>query len=66
MAIITERDTVRSKGGSVEYKMTETLAKELLKKRKGTDAKMNPTDYLCKVVNETFGLKNYCVNVILY
>lgn len=40
-----------------EYNMSYVMAKELLKNRKGNDAKMNPQDYLIKVVNEQFGLK---------
>ena len=42
----------------------EKMARELLKARKGEEAKMRPNDYLCKVVNENFGLKGYCVKVI--
>ena len=47
-----------------EYKMPEAMARELLKTRKGDDAKMRPNDYLCKVVNENFGLMYNCVRVI--
>lgn len=52
------------KAGIIEYKMPEKMAIELLKNRKGDEAKMRPNDFLCKVVNESFGLKGYCVNVI--
>ena len=52
------------KAGIIEYKMPEKMAIELLKNRKGNEAKMRPNDFLCKVVNESFGLKGYCVNVI--
>jgi hypothetical protein len=52
--------------GYIEYKMPAAMAKEYLKNRKGADAKMSPNDYLCKVVNEGFGLKGYCVRVIQY
>lgn len=39
-----------------EYKMSETMKKELLKVRKGADKKADKQNYLCKVVNEEFGL----------
>jgi hypothetical protein len=46
--------------------MPVDMAKTLLKNRKGDEAKMRPNDYLCKIVNEQFGLKGYCTNVIQY
>jgi len=49
----------------IEYKMSYTLAKDLLSNRVGEDIKMNPKDYLIKVVNENFGLKGICVSVII-
>ena len=49
--------------GPVEYRMSPAMAKELLKNRKGADAKMRPQDFLCKYVNEEFGLKGHCVVV---
>jgi hypothetical protein len=54
------------KAGYIEYKMPVEMAKTLLKNRKGDEAKMRPNDYLCKIVNEQFGLKGYCTNVIQY
>lgn len=52
------------KRGNIEYKMPAKLAKAILKKRKGNDAKMNPNDYLCRYVDEHCGLIGKCVNVI--
>lgn len=52
-----------NKAGYCEYKMPRAMAQQLLKNRKGEDAKMRPNDFLCKVVNENFGLKEYCVKV---
>ena len=54
--------------GSIEYKMPEELAKELLKKRKGKEDvnKMKPNEYLCYVVNEEFGIKGNCVKVLTF
>lgn len=53
------------KCGYCEYVMPEALANTYLKNRKGEDKKMRPQDYLKKVVNEDFGLKNYCTRVIV-
>lgn len=50
----------------IEYKMPKEMARIMLKERKGTDAKMKPNDFLCKVVNETCGLRGTCTNVILF
>ena len=52
------------KAGAIEYKMLETMAQELLKTRKGNELKMTENDFLCKVVNESFGLNGNCVRVI--
>ena len=57
------RASATSKAGFCEYKMPRAMAQQLLKNRKGEDAKMRPNDFLCKVVNENFGLKEYCVKV---
>lgn len=53
-----------NKSGYIEYKMPEKMAQAYLSERKGEDAKMHPNDYLCRLVNETFGLKGYCTRVI--
>lgn len=50
--------------GGIEYEMTKLMAKEILNERKGADRNVHPQVYLCKVVNETFGLKGYCTRVI--
>lgn len=65
MANVRNDEAIKyGKSGTIEYKMPEKMARELLKSRKGDEAKMRPNDYLCKVVNESFGLKGYCVKVI--
>jgi hypothetical protein len=56
----------RTKAGKIEYKMPMEMAQAYLRAAKGDEAKMNRNDYLCKVVNEEFGLKGLCVNVLLY
>lgn len=53
-----------NKAGFIEYKMSDKMARELLKERSGQEANMRPNDFLCKVVNEQFGLKGYCTKVI--
>lgn len=60
-----ENRTVRSKFfyGPIEYEMPKLMAKEILNERKGMDKNMSTQAYLCKVVNETFGIKGYCVKV---
>ena len=50
--------------GNIEYEMNKEMAKQILATRKGTDQNMHPQDFLCKVVNEEFGLKGYCVRVL--
>lgn len=58
---------MRSKGDKnmkvSEYNMTKEMAEDLLKTRKGEDKKMDNQEYLCKVVNEQFGLMYECVKV---
>lgn len=51
--------------GEIEYEMPKELAKQILATRKGTDQNIHPQEFLKKVVNEEFGLKGYCSNVIV-
>lgn len=37
--------------------MSAEMAQELLKNRQGNEKKLNPQEYLVKVVNEQFGLR---------
>ena len=55
----------RLQPGDIAYEMDKTLAKEILSTRKGTEQNMNPQDFLCKVVNESFGLKGHCAYVFI-
>ena len=48
-----------------EYVMSKSMAMEILGNRKGDDRKRNPQEYLCKYVNEQFGLKFYCNKVTI-
>lgn len=49
--------------GNIEYKMSADMARSILRSRKGADLKVHPQEYLCRYVNETFGLKGHCVKV---
>ena len=51
---------------NIEYKMPEQMAKDYYKKRGDNNAKMTMNEYLCKVVNEEYGLKGKCTKVILF
>ncbi len=50
--------------GGIEYEMSKELAKQILATRKGTDQSCNPQEFLCRVVNEEFGLKGNCTRVL--
>lgn len=51
------------KTGSIEYIMTETMATDILKTRKGEEKKMSPKEYLKKYVDENCGLLRQCTKV---
>lgn len=52
--------------GTIEYKMPKEMAAMYLKTAKGEFAKKHPQEYLIQVVNEEFGVKGTCVNVITF
>jgi uncharacterized protein (DUF2267 family) len=66
MAIVHMMGDQHTKSGKIEYKMPEEMAKAYLKTRGSEDMKMHPDDFLCKVVNEEFGLRGLCEKVIVY
>ena len=66
MATIVKPGTLHEKSGFIEYKMPEAMAKAYLNERTAEEKKMRPNDFLCKIVNEEFGLKGYCTRVIRY
>jgi len=49
--------------GEIEYEMPKELAKQILATRKGADQNVHPQEFLCRVVNEDFGLKGFCTKV---
>lgn len=55
--------TLHERVGAVEYQMPKKMADILLKERKGADRNMRPQEYLVKIVNNEFRLKNTCVKV---
>ena len=55
-----------TKAGFIEYKMPEAVVKEYLKMRTAEEKKMKINDYLCKIVDEQYGLLGKCVKVIKY
>lgn len=57
---------MENKSAYFEYKMPEELAKELLRNRDGLDKKMRPNEYLCKVVNEQYGLLRPVTRVLTF
>ena len=46
-----------------EYVMPKEMAKNLLDNRNGEEKKLNPHEYLVKIVNEQFGIRGTCVTV---
>ena len=50
----------------IEYEMPKAFAKEILATRKGEERNMQPQTFLCKVVNEEFGLLGNCIKVTTY
>ena len=51
---------------TVEYKMPNAIAKNILKSRKGPEAKIDPQKYLVNYVNEQLNLLCHCVKVITF
>ena len=49
-----------------EYKMSGQLVQTYLKMRKGKDKTADPQEYLCKIVNEEYGIKGTISRVVFY
>lgn len=49
----------------IEYRMPRTLAKDLLKNRKGDEKKLDNQKFLCDYINREYGLLGYCTKVSL-
>ena len=61
----TKGSGLQLQSGDIAYEMGKTLAKEILATRKGAEQNMDPQAFLCKVVNESFGLKGHCAYVFV-
>lgn len=59
------KPTTLRAGGELEYKMSEAMYNELVKQAKKENVGDIQT-FLCKYVNEQFGLLGTCVRVIPY
>ena len=67
----TERFTINAihqgglseKCGNVEYKMSNSMARSIIKNHKGP--KKRPQEILCDYVNSQMGLKGNCVKVLI-
>lgn len=49
-----------------EYKMTPEMVQTYLKMRKGKDKTADIQEYLCKIVNEEYGIKGVCAKVLTF
>ena len=50
--------------GGIEYEMSKEMAKQILATRKKEEQNVHPQEFLCRVVNEEFGLKGNCTRVL--
>ena len=66
MATVVKPRALHEKAGFIEYKMPEAMARDYLDGRNAEEKKMHPNDFLCKIINEGFGLKGYCTRVIRF
>lgn len=57
---------MNAEGRTYEYKMSPLCARDILKDRKGDDAKKDPQQYLCEYVTEQYGLLGTCIKVLTY
>lgn len=53
-------------GRPFEYNLSEETIKELLRTRRGADAKKDAHEYLCDYINEQRGLLGTCIRVIAH
>lgn len=53
------------KCGEIHYKMPAAMAAEYLRRKKKAGDRSNNNEYLCKIVNENYGLLHNCTKVII-
>lgn len=56
---------MKNNTNEIAYRMPAGVAKAYLKNRHGDEIKMNNQAYLCKMVDQDYGLKGNCVKVII-
>lgn len=56
---------MKNNTNEIAYRMPAGVAKAYLKNRHGDETKMNNQAYLCKIVDQDYGLKGNCVKVII-
>lgn len=56
---------MKNNTNEIAYRMPAGVAKAYLKNRHGDENKMNNQVYLCKMVNQDYGLKGNCAKVII-
>lgn len=61
--VINKQGELSEKCGSIEYKMSNQMARNILKNYK--NAKKRPQEILCDYVNSECGLKGKCVKVLV-
>lgn len=61
--VIHKDGSLSEKGGSIEYKMSNEMARNIIKNHKGP--KKRPQEILCDYVNNQMGLKGNCVKVLI-
>lgn len=61
--IVIKQGELSEKCGSIEYKMSNAMARAIIKNHKGP--KKRPQEILCAYVNEQMGLKGNCVKVLI-
>lgn len=49
----------------VTYQMSKNMFNALVATRKGKDKNTNPHDYVCQVVEDTFGIRGKCIKVTI-
>lgn len=57
---------MQGKSGFIRYQMPKEMALGLLRAREKEEKKMDIQEYLCKIVNDHYGLKGYCVEVLVH
>ena len=64
--IKNKKKVIVSQKGNFEYKMTKEMANAYLNARKGEEKKKHPQEYLCRIVNNEFGIKGTCTRVLFF